>query len=239
MTEMTTTTQSTVEEARARTERIRAGLDSLHMTRVDIADAYRAQDWTTLGYDSWEAYVSAEFVGARLRVPREERRELVSSLRSAGMSARAIASATGVGVGTVSRDLSTVPNGTVEEPPATVTGVNGKTYSASQSTPTVSDLIDGDDLAELNGGDPAEPIEAEIVDDQPAPAAPKPRRKPIADAARAVAVDGRSWARRLQRLVDDDRFGRNRQAVGGVLRAELDEVRRTVDQAQAAIDSHQ
>lgn len=153
--------QSTVEQARSRAERIRAGLDSLHLTQMDIADAYRARDWTTLGYDTWESYVGAEFVGAKLRVPREERRELVSTLRTAGMSTRAIAAATGVSAGTVNSDArSTVQNRTVDDTPATVTGVNGKTYAASK--PAASG---------------PEPLDAEIVDDDsPTPKpAPKPR----------------------------------------------------------------
>jgi transcriptional regulator with XRE-family HTH domain len=55
----------------------------------------------------------------------EERQEVVASLRESGLSIRAIAAATGAGVGTVHRELATVPDGTV----GPVQGVNGKTYA--------------------------------------------------------------------------------------------------------------
>lgn len=47
-----------------------------------------------------------EFDTGRLRIPREERSELVGSLRAAGLSQRAIAAATGLSQATVSRELS-------------------------------------------------------------------------------------------------------------------------------------
>lgn len=246
---------ATVDEARTRADRIRAGLDSVHYTRNDIIDAYQARDWETLGYDSWASYVEAEFVGAtRLRLPREDRRELVSTLRNAGLSTRAIASATGASKGTVDNDIkagaqnwapddgsdSRAQSATPGErafPP--VTGLDGKSYAASK--PAVTDLISPGDVAELNG-DASEPIDAEVVDDvpdapskQPQPAS-NSRRRPLSETARSIAVDGRKWANRVSNLLDDDRFGRNRDAVGDVIRAELAEVRRTVELASEAID---
>lgn len=47
-----------------------------------------------------------EFGTSRLRLPREERAEVVASLRESGLSQRAIASATGLSQDTVRRDLS-------------------------------------------------------------------------------------------------------------------------------------
>lgn len=227
---------ATVDEARARAERIRTGLDSVHHTRNDIIDAYQARDWEALDYDSWASYVETEFVAAtRLRLPREDRRELVSTLRDAGMSTRAIADATGTSKNTITNDLSQI--GTPE--PEAVTGLDGKGYAASK--PAVTDLISPGDVAELNG-DVSEPIDAEIVDDAPETPSqqPKPesnsRRRPLTEAARSIAVDGRKWANRVGNLLDDDRFGRNRDAVGDVMRAELEEVRRTVNNAAEAID---
>lgn len=44
---------------------------------------------------------------ARLRLPREERQEVVASLRENGLSVRAIAAATQTSVGTVASDLGT------------------------------------------------------------------------------------------------------------------------------------
>jgi hypothetical protein len=80
-----------------------------------IAKAYTERAWSALGYSSWDAYCDAEFGTSRLRLPREERAEVVASLRESGLSIRAIASATGHGVATIKRELdSRVPNGTPE-----------------------------------------------------------------------------------------------------------------------------
>jgi hypothetical protein len=46
--------------------------------------------------------------------PREDRAETVQSLRSAGLSVRAIASATGDSKSSIQRELSPVPDGTSE-----------------------------------------------------------------------------------------------------------------------------
>ena len=55
-----------------------------------------------------------EFGTARLRLPREERAEVVASLRESGLSVRAIAAATGDHYSTISRELSGVANATRE-----------------------------------------------------------------------------------------------------------------------------
>src|SRR5687768_8963598 len=52
---------STRDEAVARAERIRTGIESMAALQDDIAAAYHRRDWTTLGYDSWDGYVSGEF----------------------------------------------------------------------------------------------------------------------------------------------------------------------------------
>jgi hypothetical protein len=117
-----------------------------------VKAAYAERAWVPLGYGSWDAYCAAEFAGKQIRLPREERPETVRSLRDAGMSVRAIASATGLGRGTVARaldDTSGVPNGTPEPDdqaldlgaehaaPAKVTGADGKRYDRSRpATPT-------------------------------------------------------------------------------------------------------
>ena len=69
----------------------------------------------------------------RRHLTAEQRAEVVKELRKRGWSARRIADVLDVGKSTVGRDLSTVPDGTVE----TVTGLNGKQYSAHRP-PTVA-----------------------------------------------------------------------------------------------------
>lgn len=70
-----------------------------------IATAYTRRAWAALGYSSWDEYCIREFGTSRLKVPREVRAEMVTSLRHAGLSIRAIASATGASVNTVQADL--------------------------------------------------------------------------------------------------------------------------------------
>lgn len=81
-----------------------------------IVRAFQGRAWVALGYLSWDEYCDAEFDGARIKLPREERTMVVGSLADAGMSTRAIAAATGLGHGTVARTLAEapVPNGTPE-----------------------------------------------------------------------------------------------------------------------------
>lgn len=52
--------------ARARAARIREGIHNYLETLSTIADAWRENDWRTLGYESWAAYVDGEFGAERL-----------------------------------------------------------------------------------------------------------------------------------------------------------------------------
>lgn len=90
------------DEARALTDRIKTYVETAWTL---IEEAYLRRAWIALDYESWDVYCINEFGTARLRIPREERPEMVTSLRQAGLSIRAIASATGTGVATVHRDI--------------------------------------------------------------------------------------------------------------------------------------
>src|SRR5699024_31271 len=122
----------TASHARELTDRIRTGVEAIWEL---VKQAYQSRAWAVLGYDSWDDYCTREFGTSRIRLPREERQEVVSSMREIGMSTRAIASATGTGIGTVHRELSRVPNGTPESEPAPVTGTDGKTYAPKPRDP--------------------------------------------------------------------------------------------------------
>jgi transposase-like protein len=142
------------DEARALTDRIKADAETLWGL---ITEAYLGRAWIALGYKTWDVYCIKEFGSTRLRLPREERTEMVASLRQSGLSIRAIASATGAAVGTIHREVEAgaaaraigVPNRTpaapVDEPQtdddadriaeeliiaevATIIGTDGKTY---------------------------------------------------------------------------------------------------------------
>lgn len=117
--------------------------------------------WSVLGYGSWDEYCTREFGTARLQLPREDRREVVASLRDSGLSTRAIASAVGIDQKTVRNDLAEAPAGEEisspepewrpvdpdeiaafgalmttgqHRPPELVTGTDGKTYAPSKPT---------------------------------------------------------------------------------------------------------
>jgi hypothetical protein len=120
----------------------------------DLCRLYTGRAWDALGYGSWDDYCSAELRGG-ITLPREDRPTVVRSLRDAGLSTRAIASAVGVSDFTVREDLSTARNHAVEpssptggnppvDPPAEILGVNGKRYQPPPERPplTVKDWVE-------------------------------------------------------------------------------------------------
>lgn len=115
-----------VSEARDLTDRIKVGMEEVWEL---IKEAYTSRVWVSLGYSSWDDYCDREFESSRVKLPREERQEVVSSMREIGMSTRAIAAATGAGYGTIQRELAGDPNGSPESEPAPVVGTDGKTYT--------------------------------------------------------------------------------------------------------------
>ncbi len=121
-----------------------------------IVRAFQGRAWIALGYSSWDEMCEHEFDGARIKLPREERREVVASLSDAGMSTRAIGAAIGVSDGTVRNDMkpdagaqSYAPAdpddaitdaeivedvGPVDHKP--ITGLDGKTYPKPEPKPS-------------------------------------------------------------------------------------------------------
>ncbi|MFD0052995.1 helix-turn-helix domain-containing protein [Streptomyces sp. NPDC127168] len=190
----------TQEHARALTDRIKVAVEG---TWLLIQEAYTSRAWAALGYRTWDAYVDTEFRTARLALPKEERAETIQSLRSAGMSVRAISAATGVGYGTVQREVSAAgdPDGSPQ-----IQGTDGKTYAALRPTPEPhadADLLSGDDWVQPDGPG----FEATVT---PPLAAPKPKRRPLPEALAEAGRDYVRAAERLGRLTEDDRFSKNR-----------------------------
>lgn len=121
--------------ARNLTDRIKVAVEG---TWLLIQEAYTTRAWSALGYGSWDEYCTREFDTARLRLPREERQEVVASMRENGLSVRAISSATGLGYGTVQREI-TEPSGDPAGSPEDaipVTGTDGKTYTPRPPQPS-------------------------------------------------------------------------------------------------------
>ena len=114
---------------------------------LDEAKQGRAHD--VLGFKSWTAYV-ADVLGGTLQLSGEARQTMLQLMSAEGMSVRAISAATGVSKSTVDRDLVQVShNGTpqgfgrimcptighITRPEATVTGIDGKTYTKPKRKP--------------------------------------------------------------------------------------------------------
>lgn len=184
----------TEQEARALTDRIKVAVEG---TWLLIQEAYTSRAWAALGYETWDVYCSAEFGTARLRLPREERQEVVASLRESGMSLRAISSATGVSPATAMRDSRVS-----DETPAVILGMDGGTYAATRPAPEQTDdaLLDGNDWVQPAGAG----FEAAVTPP------PKPKRRPLPEALTDAGRDLARTAERLVRLTEDDRFPRNR-----------------------------
>jgi transposase-like protein len=187
----------THEQARTLTDRIKVAVEG---TWQLIREAYTTRTWAVLGYDTWDDYCTEEFPTARLRLPREERQEVVASLRDSGLSLRAIASATGMSPATVMRDARVS-----DETPPEITGADGKTYAATHPATELNTWTPPEADAEDN-----EPVEAELVDEPPMPEPPKAKRRPLPEAFADASRDLTRAAERLHRLTEDDRFNRNR-----------------------------
>jgi hypothetical protein len=192
------------EEARARADRIRSGMRVLAEWQQDVIAAYAARDWDTLGYDTWDAYIDGEYGEHRVRLPREQRREIVAGMSAAGMSSRAIGAAVGVDHKTVVNDrAATGENSPV---PETVLSLDGRERPATRPAPEPNIWVEP-------GVD--EVVDAEIVDEPAQPEPPKPKRPPLDKTFMSARVDLERAANRLGSITSDDRFPRNRQMVHG------------------------
>jgi hypothetical protein len=97
------------DDARRLTERIRysalAVRDGMEKLQTLVEEAQAGQAHVALGYKSWTAYLADTLGHEPLRLPRDQRQELVGYLAGEGMSTRAIAPIVGVHHDTVASDL--------------------------------------------------------------------------------------------------------------------------------------
>jgi hypothetical protein len=101
------------QEARRRRDRIQLLLGAITEQTNKVAaileEAKMRDDYLTLGYKSWTAYITGEYAGLLADLGRVERREVVGSLTASGMSTRAIAGVVGTSQKTVVKDLQVIP----------------------------------------------------------------------------------------------------------------------------------
>ncbi|WP_142358626.1 hypothetical protein [Mycobacterium heckeshornense] len=215
------------DDARALTDRIKAGVEAVWEL---IKQAYVQRAWDALGYPSWDDYCTREFGTSRLRLPREERAEVVASLRESGLSIRAIEAVTGISRKTVIKDIN---NQVVETPPPddpvdedalaeeliAAEPPGAPTESTPGQTDRVAEALDRARQNTTIGVDgkryPAKPRP------RPEPEQASPRRRPLVDTARELGLDLAKLVRRLEKFGADDRLVRNRNEVAPLLRHHL------------------
>lgn len=148
-------------DARLRAERIRAGVSRVRAWVEDVTAAAVNGDWRTLGYESWDGYCD-DVIGARIALPREERREFVLTMRESGLSTRAIGSALGVADQTVRADLGRVRDST--QLPDTVRSLDGRERPATQPAraPAAPDPDPGDMAAVIQPVPEPDPAAAAV-----------------------------------------------------------------------------
>ena len=203
-------------EARALTDQIKTGVEACWQL---ITRAYTECAWTALGYSSWDDYCTREFGTSRLRLPREERQEVVSSLRESGLSIRAIASATGLADKTVQRDLkprvvndyTSIQADELAEELIAAEPPGGLTEDSPGQTDRVREALDHAKPATIIG------IDGKRY--QPAPSRPprKPQR-PITDIGRDLGLDADKLADRIERFAADQRLSGKKNEVAPRLR---------------------
>lgn len=155
MSEQAITASMSHAEAERLTERLRIAVvnyaDARQKVQALIERAQAGRAWEVLGFLSWTAYVSEVLGEQPMRLPREERREMIAMLSSTGMSTRAIAPVVGTTRETVRRDIAAATDTNVSVEPATntsgptyeesVTGLNGKTYARPIRTPKAPNYL--------------------------------------------------------------------------------------------------
>lgn len=150
-------------DARRRVEQIRGNVEDI---KVLVVEAYRARDWETLGYATWAEYCTEEF-GGTIAIPREERGDVVFTLRDAGLSTRAIGAAIGVSKDTVARDLAGVSDETPAPAPAQerIDHAENQAADADPGPAHVNRHIVNPHVADPDD----DVVDAELVDETPPP----------------------------------------------------------------------
>lgn len=201
------------QEARDLTWRIKVVLEGAWEL---IVEAYHGGAHRALGYSSWDDYCTAEFGTTRIRMPKEDRQEVVTSLRDAGLSTRAISAAVGIDRKTVRSDL------------AEQVGEMGPPAGAEPRNDRNDDLR-SDELLDCETSPVAEPfattrspvtgIDGKSYSSRPAKS---PRRHPLTDTSATAIWKFRKAVERLERIVADDRFESNRQTITTQWRGHID-----------------
>lgn len=194
------------DDARQLTDRIKV---SVEVAWDLITQAYSTRAWSALGYSTWDDYCTREFGSARLRLPREDRQEVVASLREQGLSIRAIAAATGNSKNTIADDVSQI--GT----PDTAKPDPRDAYDAMRDAMVSANKPKAPERAKVTGTD------GKSYEATPRTKPGKPKRGSLPDAAQKAGWEFRKAVERIERIGSDDRFAANKEQVAAHLHGHL------------------
>lgn len=218
----------TRESAERLTERIRMVATTFMETRdklsLLIRQAQEGQAHLALGYRSWTEYVAAVCSDTPLmRLSRDERRVIVSDLAEQGMSTRAIAPVVGATHTTVQADI----RGGRNLPPASPATPAEPTFDETPAWDPVGVNTETGEVLPGSGENSPHPRSITGMDGktytrpEPKEEPYKPPRRPLTDQFRDATVDLRKITDRLEKLVADDRFPRNREQVALIHQSDL------------------
>lgn len=204
-----------------------------------VEEAKHGEIHKALGFPSWTAYLADAFQ-VQIRIDRDKRRELVGYLSGEGMSQRAIASVVGVDQKTVSNDLRAGEEFSSPEPGPVfdddqeaadclaMAGLSDDEFDSVITQARAEGDLSRENVAQLSREKtpeykletPRSPIQAKQTAGLDGKTysrqqeTSKPRRKPITDEAMSIGLDLGRITRRLSKLLDDDRFAKNRAEIG-------------------------
>jgi hypothetical protein len=154
---------------------------------AEIQAAWDNQDHITLGYETWQSYTVGEFGRGNTAIA--ARQAIVGLLRGTGLSERAIAAEVGTSPPTVHNDLADLAAAqpveqliTIPDPPAVVTGLDGRPHPASAGGMTAPERRERRRIV------PPAPIDEQERIEQP-PAEAETRDPPLTSAQRIRARD--------------------------------------------------
>ena len=161
-----TATETTVAQKRA--DRIRHGLEATATALAELPElvtqAYKAEDWRTLGYESWDDYVKGEYETGLLKLDAATRKLWTRQLKDAGMSTRQIAPVTNVNQATVVRDANASPPKTANEAKTADEKLLAHISQAAKALERIRDEINQTNVHDRNAQDGIERI-TELVKD--------------------------------------------------------------------------
>jgi hypothetical protein len=199
------------EYARDLTDRIKVAVEG---TWQLIKEAYTSRAWSALGYANWDDYCTREFGTSRLRLPREERQEVVGSLRDAGLSVRAIASGMGISKNTVTADVSQIGTPAAPDPapePSADTVDMGEGVALDDDWTPIGYSVEDDDEPALTEEECEALADPDDLDDEPAAVTGidgkrYPATKPTPRPKTETAAQRETRVRREQNERDADRL---------------------------------